>query len=67
MRAGHLLVRLHAKPVEGAANQALLKLLAGALGVPTGAVEILRGEKQRSKVVRVRGVSGAQVRALAER
>jgi uncharacterized protein YggU (UPF0235/DUF167 family) len=67
VRAGRLLVRLKAKPVEGAANRALLRFLAEALGVPVAAVEILRGDGQRSKTVRVRGVPGSKVRALAER
>jgi hypothetical protein len=66
-RDGQLLVRLKAKPVEGAANRALLRFLADALGVPLAAVEILRGAGQRNKTVRVRGASGSKVRALAER
>ena len=67
MRDGHLLVRLKAKPIEGAANRALLRFLAEALEVPAAALEILRGEGQRNKTLRVRGVSGSRVRALAER
>lgn len=66
-RAGALLVRLKAPPVEGAANAALVRLLAKSLGVPVSAVEILRGPSQRDKLVRVRGVRGPQVLALAER
>jgi uncharacterized protein (TIGR00251 family) len=67
VRAGALLVRLRAKPVEGAANRELVRVLAESLGVPKAAVTILRGDSQRSKVVRVHGVRGDQVRALAER
>ena len=67
MRDGHLLVRLKAKPIEGAANRALLRFLAEALEVPAAALEILRGEGRRNKTLRVRGVSGSRVRALAER
>ena len=67
MRDGHLLVRLKAKPIEGAANRALLRFLAEALEVPTAALEILRGEGRRNKTLRVHGVSGSRVRALAER
>jgi hypothetical protein len=66
-RAGALLVRLSAPPVEGEANAALRRLLARALGIAPSAVEILRGASRRDKLVRVRGVSGQQVRALAER
>ena len=65
MRDGQLLVRLKAKPVEGAANRALLRFLAEALGVAASRVEILRGEGRRSKTVRIRGVGAERVRALA--
>ncbi len=49
-------VRLNAPPVEGRANQALVKFLAEALGVRQADVEIVRGETARHKLVRVRGV-----------
>jgi hypothetical protein len=58
-------VRLKAPPVEGAANAALVRFLARRLDVPASAVEILNGETRRHKLVRVRGVRGAQVLALA--
>jgi uncharacterized protein YggU (UPF0235/DUF167 family) len=51
--------------VEGAANEALTRLLARALGVPPGAVRVLRGQTGREKIVHVRGVSAADVLALA--
>ena len=58
-----LKVRLQAPPVDGKANEALVRWLAGALGVPRGAVEIVAGAAARVKRVRVRGCSAAQVRA----
>ena len=65
-RAGALLVRLKAPPVDGAANAALARFLAAALGVPAFAVEIVRGAARRDKLVRVSGVDRARVeRALA--
>jgi uncharacterized protein (TIGR00251 family) len=64
-RNGALAVRLTAPPVEGAANEALTRLLARALGVPPGAVRVLRGQTGREKIVHVRGVSAADVLALA--
>lgn len=66
-RTGALVVRLKAPPVEGAANAALVRFLAKSLGVPVSAVEILRGASQRNKLVRVLGVRGPQVAALAKR
>ena len=65
-RNGALAVRLTAPPVEGAANEALTKLLARALGIPAGAVRVLRGQTGREKLVHVYGVSAADVLALAE-
>lgn len=66
-RAGALVVRLKAPPVEGAANAALVRFLAKSLDVPVAAVEILRGASRRNKLVRVLGVRVSQVEALAER
>lgn len=60
---GWLRVRLQAPPVDGKANEALVRWLAGVLGVPRGAVEIVSGAAARVKRVRVRGCTAAQVRA----
>ncbi len=59
---GALKLSLTAAPVDGAANAALIALLAKALGVPKRAVRIVRGEHARNKSVRVEGVSLAAVR-----
>jgi len=64
VRNGALLIRLTAPPVEGEANEALVRLLAARLNVPKSAVRILSGERGRTKRVAVRGVSAEQVRAL---
>jgi uncharacterized protein (TIGR00251 family) len=50
---GTLRVRLTAPPVEGAANKALLELLARILGVRTASLEIIGGEKGKDKIVSV--------------
>jgi uncharacterized protein (TIGR00251 family) len=50
---GTLRVRLTAPPVEGAANKALLELLARVLGVRAGALEIIAGEKGKDKIISV--------------
>ena len=59
---GALKVALTAPPVDGAANEALKKLLAKELGVAKSDVEILRGDRARIKVLRVHGVSASDVR-----
>jgi uncharacterized protein (TIGR00251 family) len=58
-RDGAMLVRLHAPPVEGAANTELIDVLARALGVPKRAVAIVSGERARRKRVRVDGITAA--------
>jgi len=67
LRAGAVLVRLAAAPVQGAANDELIALIARTLGVPKRDVAIVAGERARTKRVRVAGMSAAQVLAcLAE-
>lgn len=52
---GALRVRIAAAPVDGAANDELIKLLAKKFEVPRMAVRIIRGVSSRSKQVRVDG------------
>jgi hypothetical protein len=54
---GILRVRLTAPPVEGKANEALLRFLARAAGVPRRSVTLLSGETGRAKRVRVEGLA----------
>ena len=54
-----LRIRLQAPPVDGAANEALVRFLAEALGAPRSAVEIVAGFASRSKTVVIRGVAEA--------
>lgn len=63
-RDGVLRIRLSAPPVAGAANAALLTLLAEALGVRPRAVVLVAGEVSRTKVVEVTGTSVDRVLAL---
>lgn len=48
-------VRLRAPPVEGAANEALVRFLAGALDIARRDVTILSGETARLKRIRIVG------------
>ena len=54
-----LRVRVQAPPVEGAANEAVVQVLAAALGVPARAVHIAAGASGRQKIVDVDGVDAA--------
>ena len=57
VRDGALLVKLAAAPVDGAANTELIAVLAEALGVAKRNIEIVTGERSRSKRVRVAGIA----------
>jgi uncharacterized protein (TIGR00251 family) len=54
---GVVRIRLNAPPVEGKANDALVRFLAKAVGVPRDRVTLVTGERGRSKIVRVAGVT----------
>ena len=62
--AAQLKIAVHAPPLEGRANQALIAFLAETFAVPKNAVEVISGELSRSKVVLLRGVTLAEVTAL---
>lgn len=62
---GVLRVRLHAPPVDGAANDALVTFLADRLAIPRRGVRIVTGATSRTKLIEVEGVSTAAVARLA--
>jgi uncharacterized protein YggU (UPF0235/DUF167 family) len=47
---------LTAPPLENRANEALVRFLARALGVPRSRVMLVTGSRSRNKVVRVSGI-----------
>jgi uncharacterized protein len=60
-----LIVRVTAPPLEGKANNSLCALIARRLRVGRTRVEIVRGSSSRDKLVRVEGVTTAELwRAL---
>ena len=50
---GVLLIKVRAKPDEGAANKAVLELLAQALGTAPPRISLLRGASARDKLVQL--------------
>ena len=60
---GGLVAHVTAPPVEGAANDALCRLVAKAAGVPPSRVSVVRGERSRLKVVRIEGIDEVSARA----
>ncbi|MDO8963871.1 MAG: DUF167 domain-containing protein [Coriobacteriia bacterium] len=52
---GELSVRVTAPPEDSKANVAVCKTVAKALGVPKGAVRVVKGETSRHKVLEVEG------------
>lgn len=61
---GALRVRIAAPPVDGAANDELVRLLARELGVSFRALTITGGHTSKLKVIRGNGVSAAALAAL---
>ncbi len=64
MEGGVLKIRLTAPPVDGAANEALVKFLSDVLGIAKSNVEIVSGQTSREKRIRISGMSEAEVRRL---
>jgi len=58
-RGDAVLVRLSAPPVDGAANDELIELLAATLHVPKRAVAVVQGHRIRTKRVAVAGLDYA--------
>lgn len=61
-RAGVVLVRVTAPPVDGRANDALCRLIAKRARVGVRSVSVLRGAGAREKLVRVDGIGLAALR-----
>jgi uncharacterized protein (TIGR00251 family) len=56
-----LKIKVTAPPVDAAANQALVELLAEKLDCPRGAVRIVRGHTSRHKTLAIAGLSAEVV------
>lgn len=51
MHGEHLKISLNAPPVDGAANQALIKFIAECLAIKMKDIQLIRGEKSRIKTL----------------
>ncbi|MGA2852858.1 MAG: DUF167 domain-containing protein [Verrucomicrobiota bacterium] len=56
-----LKIKVTAPPVDAAANEALIKLLAEKLDCPRGRVELIRGHTSRHKTVKLHGFTPEEV------
>jgi uncharacterized protein (TIGR00251 family) len=53
---GVLRIKVQAPPVEGAANEAVIRFLAATLDVSKSRVKVIRGETAREKTIKVEGL-----------
>ena len=67
MHGDSLRIRLAAPPVDGAANEALVALLADELDVARRSVRIVSGLASRTKLVHVDGIETDRIERLAAR
>ncbi len=59
-----LKIKVTAPPVDSAANESLVKFLAGHLGCAKNRVELLRGQTSRHKTVKLHGFTVEEVASL---
>jgi uncharacterized protein (TIGR00251 family) len=62
-RAGAILIRLAAPPVDGAANDALVAFLSDALALPRRDIAIVSGHTSQDKRLHIEGLDEATTRA----
>ena len=61
-----LKIKLASPPVDGAANEELIKLLSKRLDVPRSDIEIVAGHTAKLKRLSIRGVTPDKLKALTE-
>jgi uncharacterized protein (TIGR00251 family) len=60
-------VRITAPPVDGAANQTLLKLLAERLGIHKRSLQIVQGTTGRHKIVQIDDLTGLTITDIIQK
>ena len=63
---GTIKIRLTAPPVEGKANQALVRFLADVFDISPSNIEIISGKKGRKKVVLIEGINEKTAQAIID-
>lgn len=58
---GTLKIRIASPPVDGAANMELIKILAKNLGVSKSAVEIIKGQTSKTKLIKIYGLDAEKL------
>jgi uncharacterized protein (TIGR00251 family) len=66
VQCDRLVVAVNAPPVDGKANEAVVRVLAEAFRVPRSAVTILRGETGRKKTIRIAGITADHVSRVTD-
>jgi uncharacterized protein len=59
--ADHLDVWVTSPPIEGKANEHVVKLLSKTLGVPKSSIAIIKGESGKNKVVNIQGLTKEEI------
>lgn len=57
MDDGTLKVKVRGKPLEGKANESLIKFFSVIFGIPRNNIEIISGDKSRNKRLKISGIS----------
>jgi len=63
LHGSELKVAVTAPPVDSAANQAVVELIAEILGLPRRAVTLVRGQTSRHKILRLDGLTAEEAAA----
>lgn len=59
--SGELRIRVSAPPVDAAANEALIRLLAERLDCPRNRIQLVHGHKSRHKIIKLHGFTPEEV------
>ncbi|MFA5073379.1 MAG: DUF167 domain-containing protein [Nitrospirota bacterium] len=59
-----LKIKLTSAPVDGAANEALIKFLSDILSLAKSKIEIVSGQASREKIIRLHGITGEQFKSI---